>query len=467
MKAGPPNQPDRFELVGSARHGGEGIAWRARFRGDTDAGPWFAVKQLRRPPGVGPDWPTAADLQRWQDHRILLASLNVPRLVPTLDVFLADGGKGDGPGVPYVVMPWISGPTLAEKVADAPITDGNLDERLALVEDLAHALGGLHARSAASGNSLLHNDVKPSNCIIDPADGLILVDLGGLRLLEEAADRLGMHTAGYAAPEVLRDPCAPRSTATDIYALGAVAYYCLTGVGPPAASCAAYLDISRNTLATTVNRLLLTDSDALIDQVLTAMDPNPAARPTDPVAWVARLRRLAAPPPARRRPCVTALWALLLTAAVVALPAQELPGRAGAAPAYSSQEVRITSPGSGQDVRGCQAFLGTSDLRPDRTMVLTRRSASANDRTRWAQPVENWQQPDRLRSWYGYQFFGDASAVGDDFVVEVFVADRAVLLASWQRALAAGEKWKVIGVPADWQLAAAVTVHRVPGFRRC
>lgn len=385
-----------------------------------------------------------------------------------LDFFLAHQGEGDGPGVPHVVMPWISGPTLAEKVADAPITHRNLDERLALVEDLAHALGGLHTRSAASGNSLLHSDVKPSNCVIDPADGLILVDLGGLRLLEEPADERGMHTAGYAAPEVLRDPCAPRSTASDIYALGAVACYCLTGVGPPAASDPGYVNVSRKTLAAGLGALRLPGSEALIDQVLAAMDPDPAARPTDPVVWAARLRRLAALPPARRRPSVTALiLALTLSVATVALPARELPARPAAAPAYASREVQITSPRSGQDVQGCQAFVGTSDLPPHRTMVLTRRSASADDRTRWAQPVENWQQPDRLRTWYGYQFFGDASAVGDHFVVEVFVADRAVLLASWQRALRAGEKWKVVGVPPEWQLAAAVTVRRVPGFRRC
>ncbi len=81
----------------------------------------------------------------------------------------------------------------------------------------------LPSRPAASGNPSVHRDIQPGNCIINNERGLVLIDIRTLRLVDHGFDPAGLHTPEYTAPEVLAAPYLPRTAATDVYSLGAVA----------------------------------------------------------------------------------------------------------------------------------------------------------------------------------------------------------------------------------------------------
>ena len=227
--AGPDGEPDRFELLGHGRRGGEGTTWHGRFHGSLTTPVTVALKQLHPPPGAGPFWPTPTDLARWNDQRHLLQTVRNDNLVRVHDVFLGaephrraavptvDGHES---AVPYVVMEWIDGPSLRAAVAAGA---DDLATRLGHVHDIADALAALHSITRTGGNPMLHCDVKPENCVLDARRGAVLVDLGTLRPVDAGPDPLGLHTRHYTAPEVLADPGAARTAAADLYGLGAVA----------------------------------------------------------------------------------------------------------------------------------------------------------------------------------------------------------------------------------------------------
>ena len=134
--------------------------------------------------------------------------------------------SGDFTRQPYIAMELIEGTSLLRRVEARPLP---VDEVLAIGRGAAQALAGLHAQH------VLHLDVKPSN-IIRRLDGVYaLIDFGLSRhehlpdlLAEEFRVPLG--TSPYLAPEqVLRDRGDPRS---DLFALGVMLYYLLTGARP-------------------------------------------------------------------------------------------------------------------------------------------------------------------------------------------------------------------------------------------
>ena len=131
-------------------------------------------------------------------------------------------------------MGWISGATLDRRVKKSP---GSVDSRLRItwIGHLASAISALHSVTQTAGNPLVHRDIKPGNCIVTNDNQLVLIDIGTLRRASAQPDPLGMHSRHYAAPEVLADLSAPRDPSSDLYSLGGVAYFCLTGSDPPAA----------------------------------------------------------------------------------------------------------------------------------------------------------------------------------------------------------------------------------------
>jgi serine/threonine protein kinase len=203
MKLGP------YELEGALGEGGAAIVYRAR----GPDGASVAVKLLRRQD------PQA--LARFERERALQGVLGEEDgFVPLVD-------WGVSPRGPYLVMPFLPGGTLRDR-----LDRGRLEPKdtIALARALADALGAAHAASVA------HRDLKPEN-VIFAADGTPLVaDLGLAKhfgkTVEESfcVSRTGLFTgtAGYAAPEQVRDAknAGPRA---DVFALGAILYECLAG----------------------------------------------------------------------------------------------------------------------------------------------------------------------------------------------------------------------------------------------
>lgn len=145
-----------------------------------------------------------------------LSGRHVPRFV----------AAGDFSRQPYLVMDFVAGRSLYERMPDAPLPPEEVARFGAAV---ATALADLHRQG------VLHLDVKPANVIIQDDGTAVLVDFGlarHLRLPDLLAEefRVPIGTAPYMAPEqVLRARDDPRS---DIFALGAVLYELTTGKQP-------------------------------------------------------------------------------------------------------------------------------------------------------------------------------------------------------------------------------------------
>lgn len=156
-----------------------------------------------------------------------IATLNHPNIIHIYDVFEENDTA-------YYVMDYIDGETLQDMVA----AGGAMSEIKAqnYIRQLADALDYIHSRD------IIHLDVKPSNVIVNKADGrVILIDFG----LSKHYDSSGAQTSttpigishGYAPIEQYRDggvnTFSPR---TDIYSLGATFYYLVVGKTPPTAA---------------------------------------------------------------------------------------------------------------------------------------------------------------------------------------------------------------------------------------
>lgn len=123
--------------------------------------------------------------------------------------------------LPWLATDYVPGPTLSQALAaEGPLSE---DEVLRLVTGVAEALHEIHRAG------LVHRDVKPANVILGP-DGPRLIDLGVVA--SAGATRLTMTgqpvgTPMYMAPE---QASGNRTTsAADVWALGALAYYAATG----------------------------------------------------------------------------------------------------------------------------------------------------------------------------------------------------------------------------------------------
>ncbi|GAB6900315.1 serine/threonine protein kinase [Kineosporia succinea] len=461
--SGPPDEPDRYELLGPGLSGGEGDIWRARYRGDLTSPLPVAVKRLRRPATAGDDWPTPADRRRWEDLRALLLIMRIDHLVSVLDVFVGPpphlpGQAGSGPVTPYVVMEWVPGPTLADEFGGLPAAASTLDGRLDLVEQAASALDALHSRTVSAGNPSLHRDVKPANCILAPERGVVLVDVGTMRRVDDGRDLSGRHTPAYTAPEVLADPMAARDPASDLYSLGALAWFCLVGENPPHARDPLAPEHARRRAQEVARAAGVPDPAAFASHLTRLLAHDPASRPTDARVWARELRALG---PVRRPvplPLVAAAAVIPLVAiALILLPLWLTPDRsgtgdradgattraattssaidragppepAGSAPAtrggqpgppvpgpgghappppsgpwpegnVTTDVAAFETPGNGASIGRCPPVSGTARLPPGHTLVFSVENLSVGDQVRHVTPIRGWQRPESLRRW--------------------------------------------------------------------
>ncbi len=165
-----------------------------------------------------------------------------------------------------VVMPHLRGGSLDRLVrARGHLAPG---EVVTVLAPVASALGRLHDLG------VVHGDVSPGNVLLDLEGRPLLGDLGLGHVLGEVSPGV-WGTEGYVAPEVLlgADP----SPASDVYALGALGWLCLTGSVPGAPGLRPRLaDIS----------LAGSGAEPLVRVLDTALDPDAASRPrAHELAW--------------------------------------------------------------------------------------------------------------------------------------------------------------------------------------
>jgi serine/threonine protein kinase len=147
-----------------------------------------------------------------------------PQIVPVYGTGIADVSDiFPGERLAYLVMPYIKGKTLADKLAEGPFL---LKDALLYIEQVADALTTAHKQG------ITHRDLKPGNFLLDESNRLYVADFGIAHLegstLTQAGEFLG--TRGYAAPEVQRGGTI--DTRADIYSLGIILFELLVGDTP-------------------------------------------------------------------------------------------------------------------------------------------------------------------------------------------------------------------------------------------
>jgi serine/threonine protein kinase len=250
---GPFDEPARYERLEHVGGGAEGAIYRGRLVGrDAGSSQVVALKQYRPPPGAAPSWPQDGTWLQVRDQAWLLGGLPHHRhLVRVREVFLGavspakpSTGQTAAFDIPFVVMDWVEGRALSEVMLSLP----PLASRLDWITQLAEAVDVLHAVSRVDQNPLVHGDIKPGNCIITEDRGLVLVDTGAVQRADGTGNHRGLRTPPFAAPEVVQAPSRPRGVASDLFSVGAMAYFLLVGTPPPSAEQSDYAMVATATM---------------------------------------------------------------------------------------------------------------------------------------------------------------------------------------------------------------------------
>ena len=206
-----------YTIVGLLGMGGMGEVYLAE-RADDLYQQRVAIKLVRT--GIGR---TSELLLRFSGERQILANLAHPNIARLLDAGITPEGS------PYLVMEHIEGIPIDQYVASRRLS---LMDRLKLFRQVCAAVEYAHR------NLVVHRDIKPANILVTKDGTPKLLDFGIAKLLQSegasppaltrATERL--MTPEYASPEQARGQTI--TTATDVYALGALLYALLAGRPP-------------------------------------------------------------------------------------------------------------------------------------------------------------------------------------------------------------------------------------------
>jgi eukaryotic-like serine/threonine-protein kinase len=201
---------NRYQLVRKFAESGQGEVYVAR---DKHEGDEVALKLL--PPGTPGPWDEAQILRALRDPHIL-------------EIRNADTDPGRGQD--FIVTEYLPGGSLDARL-DASGNCGLLvDEVVRFIRQACNGIARAHAER------LVHNDIKPANLFINPEGECLVADFGGATLIPAGANVTLPRavTASTLAPEVAVDawgtPAA--SVRSDIYSLGATAYWLLAARPP-------------------------------------------------------------------------------------------------------------------------------------------------------------------------------------------------------------------------------------------
>lgn len=187
--------------------------WAQTYRGYDHELKREAVVKIFTPAALGD--PTIR--ARYQREIQLVNSLAHPSIVPIY-------GFGEENERMYIVMPFLPGGSLADRLHRGPIAP---DEAALMIQRLAAALDAVHALD------IVHGDLKPSNILFDQNGFPMLSDFGMIKFGESIAANLPGAIVGPPAtlsPERSRGE--PSQPAGDIYALGLLFYQMLGGEMP-------------------------------------------------------------------------------------------------------------------------------------------------------------------------------------------------------------------------------------------
>jgi peptide/nickel transport system substrate-binding protein len=264
----------RYQLLGLLGHGGMARVHRAR---DTRMGRVVAVKTLLPELADNPD-----ARRRFAREAQAAGALNHPGIVTVHD---QDEVRDGDAVVPYLVMEYVPGTTLAQLVREqAPLEPA---QAVRIVCDILDALAHAHSRGT------VHRDVKPANVLVTTEGAVKVADFGIARVLD-ADQRLtatgsAIGTPSYMSPEQING--GDVDARSDVYAVGCVLVELLTGKPP-------FTDGNPISLMywhvhtpppepSSRNARVGKELDAL---TLKALAKDPASRPADAAVFRNRLR---------------------------------------------------------------------------------------------------------------------------------------------------------------------------------
>jgi serine/threonine-protein kinase len=257
---------------------------------------------------------------RFEREARAAASLAHPNIIDVYDV-------GEVEGTPFLVMELVRGQSLKAIItAEAPFHPDDVAE---LLEQVGAALDYAHSKG------YVHRDVKPGNILIDEHGRARVVDFGiakGLADSDLTDTGAGLGTVGYLSPEQAEGLMA--TPASDIYAVGVVAFQMLTGQLPFTAETPVGVALRHlNDPAPAPSQLAASIPTPVDAIVLRALEKDPTRRWHSASAFAAALRNwrqgtqlpvtpppLSTPtPPARAGPGLTVVVVLLVIGALAAL----------------------------------------------------------------------------------------------------------------------------------------------------
>jgi serine/threonine protein kinase len=203
----------KYEFIDTIGSGGMGTVYRAR---QVHLDKMMAVKMMHHS-DTCPE-----TLTRFRQEAMAASNLNHPNLLAFRDFGVMTSG------CPYLVMDFIKGKTLADRIKESPL---ELDEAFDTFEQVLSGLEHAHERG------VLHRDIKPSNIMLSEDDLLHrvkIVDFGIAKStnagqnLTQTGEIFG--TPLYMSPEQGRGQQV--DARSDLYSLGCVMYEALTGVPP-------------------------------------------------------------------------------------------------------------------------------------------------------------------------------------------------------------------------------------------
>src|ERR1700694_205199 len=204
-----PRRLASYVLLEPIGHGGMAVVYRAR---QESLDRTVAVKVLSENLAASSEF-----MERFRREARTAASMRHPNVITVHDF-----GE-DERGVPYLVLEYIGGPTLAD-LMDVGLDDQRIPD---LLDQVAAGLDYAHARG------VIHRDIKPGNVLMTEDGRAVLADFGLAWLLEGAHLTLTggvIGTPEYMSPEQVAGNRTDHRS--DVYALGVVLYEMLVGDRP-------------------------------------------------------------------------------------------------------------------------------------------------------------------------------------------------------------------------------------------
>ena len=203
-----------LEMIGS---GATGLVYRAESNDHIKQ--QVAIKVLRYPHRHDQE-----SLKRFELEKKALARLSHPNIAK----LIGHGSTEDG--APYLVMEFVDGERIDQRIRRLP---AGRKEKVSWFLQIAKTIMVAHE------NGILHRDLKPANLLLTKDNRVVITDFGIAKLFDEDNSHQSnlsltggiVGTPGFMAPEQISGN-GPVTTAADVFGLGSVLYFLITGKSP-------------------------------------------------------------------------------------------------------------------------------------------------------------------------------------------------------------------------------------------